>query len=151
MRIILLQDIKGIGKKGECKDVKNGYSRNFLIPKHLAMAATKENLKQWHRQQLDQQVREQKHRAELERQAQDIAQLTYTHELVMDKTGGIFGAVNKQTIKDFLARHYIKVSSEQIKLEHSLKDQSEYKVPIDLGQGIEAVLKIVVVHKQQSC
>lgn len=150
MQVILLQDIKGIGKKGELKEIKNGYSRNFLIPRKMAMAATGENLKQWHRQQLELQAREQRHRMELEKQAQEISQLTYTHELLKDKTGGIFGAVNKQTIKDFLMRHYIKVSSEQIKLEHSLKDQDEYRVPIDLGQGIEAVLKIVVVHKQQS-
>lgn len=149
MQIILLQDIRGIGKKGELKDIKDGYARNFLIPRKMAMAATEDNMKQWHREQSQQSEHRQKQKSELEKRAHAMAATVFSHELPVDKNGGVFGAVNKQTIKDFLMRHHIEVSSEQIKLEHPLKDQGTYDVAIDLGQGVEALLKVAVIHKQK--
>ncbi len=150
MQVILLQDIKGIGKKGELKEMKDGYARNLLIPQKMAIAATAENMKQWTIQQRQLSEHNQKQHSDLLKQAQKIETVLYAHELPTDKNGSVFGAVNKQSIKDFLISHQIEVSNEYILLEHPLKEQGEYTVGIDLGQGITGTLKIVITHKQKS-
>ena len=144
MKIILVQDVKGTGRKGEVREVKDGFGRNFLIAKGLAKPATSENLN-LHQQEINHHQAEENHKQqELEQHAQLVNSLTLEHPLKVGKNGSVFNAVNKQVIRDFLKEKGIPVEKEGIELEESLKKPGEYKIKISLSRGLEARLKVIL-------
>ncbi len=151
MKVILLQDIKNIGKKGEIKEVKDGHARNLLIPQKLAEIATEQALAHWQRLQKQKQQEKQENLEQLLQWQEKISQLVFRVELEQGKDGSVFGSVNKQSIKDYLKKQGIgKLEKDAVKLDHSLKDQGEYQAKILLGKGIEAMLKISIKYKELS-
>ena len=111
MQVILLKDVKDIGRKGELYEVKDGYARNFLIAKVMAKPATPENLNQYKQGQAKREADEQKLVAKLKQCQELVNSLIFEQTLKTDKTGkGVFDSVNKQSIKDFLAKHGIEIS-----------------------------------------
>ncbi|MGC8776190.1 MAG: 50S ribosomal protein L9 [Minisyncoccia bacterium] len=149
MKVILLEDVKGVGKKYEIKNVSDGYAKNFLIPKKLAKIATKEEIKKI--ENLKSKLIEQE--KELIKHLESIARLINERfiefNLKADEKGTIFGSVNKEMILKALREHKL-ITKERIDvlLEHPIKEVGEHKVKIDLKKGITAELK-VIVHLQQ--
>ena len=149
MKIILFQDVKGIGKKGELKEVKDGYGKNFLIAKGLAKPATPEHMAKYHQDQAHHAAQVQKQTTNIESHKTKIASLIMEAILKTDKNGkGVFDSVNKQSIKEFLANLGIEVAPEHILLEKPIKEIGNHVVLINLGQGIEASLKILVTNSK---
>jgi large subunit ribosomal protein L9 len=146
MRVILLEDVKNLGKKYEIKEVSDGYARNYLFPNKLARPATPtfiaeiENLKRKNQEKEEALI---KHLNEL---ARKINESRIEFYLKTDKTGKIFGSVNKEMILKALREHKL-ITKERISvlLNGPIKQLGEYKVEIDLKKGIKAQLKIVIL------
>ncbi|HCI05630.1 TPA: 50S ribosomal protein L9 [Patescibacteria group bacterium] len=147
MRVILLEDIKGIGGKGEIKEVKDGFAKNLLIPKKQAEPATREAVLRWQIVWANKAKEEQNNLGQIEQAKTKLAGIVFDAGLATTKDGGVVESVNKQAIKSFLEKRGIKVEKEQIHLEHSLKDIGEHQVKLSLGHGVEGVLKINVFLK----
>jgi large subunit ribosomal protein L9 len=145
MQVILLQDVRGVGKKDEIKEVRDGYARNFLFPNTLAERATVTSLKKLHDAQAEHSAKETELLKHLETIARNIAAMTIQFDLKKGKDGSIFGSVNKEAISKALREHKL-VGKEHadISLDHPIKEPGSYTVVIDLKKGITAKLKIIV-------
>jgi large subunit ribosomal protein L9 len=139
MKVILLQDVKGTGKKGEVKEVSDGYARNCLIKKGLVVEATNENLNKLKGQQSSEQ-----HKVELEIQnAKEIAQIIDGKRVSIKakagKNGKLFGSVTAGHIAEALEQQYkVKVEKKKINLKLEIKAFGSYEAEIKLYKGISA-------------
>ena len=146
MKVILTQDIKGIGKKGEIKEVKDGFARNYLIPSNLAIVATKQNIIE--AQQIKKKIEQntQEEIKKIQETKELISKLEMKIKLKLDKNGGVVEAVNKNSIKNYLSQYKIDLSLDAIDLKHSLKEKGHHQVEIDLGRGEKATLNIEIEY-----
>lgn len=139
MKVILLQDIKGTGKKGEIKEVSDGYARNCLIKKGLVVEANNENLNKLKGQQSSAQ-----HKMDLEIQnAKDIAKIIdgkrVTIKAKAGKNGKLFGSVTAGHIADALEQQFnVKVEKKKISLKLEIKAFGSYEADVKLYKGISA-------------
>ena len=147
MKVIFTQDVKGSGKKGEIKNVSDGYARNFLITKGLAVEATPKNLSDLEGKQASAQ-----HKIDV-----DTAEAKKTAEILNDKkvfikakagsSGKLFGAVTSAQIADEIAAQYgQKVDKKKISLKSEIKNFGEYEAEIRLYTGISAKMKVEVTE-----
>lgn len=148
MRIILLKDIKSIGRRGELKEIKDGFARNFLIPQKQAEVATPEAMARWQRVWANKEKQEKENFERINQAKEKLTSLVFNVELKTTKDGGVVESVNKQSIKDFLEKQGIKnVEKDRIHLEHNLKEVGEHLVQISLSRGAEAELRVFISHK----
>jgi large subunit ribosomal protein L9 len=149
MKVILLQDVEGLGKKYEIKDVKNGHARNFLLPKKLAKAATKQALK-W---LADQKEVIEKAAEEDLKKAQALASELDGLELnIVVKTGDegqLFESINSQKIVDKLKEMGFEVKKSQIRLENPIKELGEFPISIVSDHNLEAEIKLTVAAEKK--
>jgi len=145
MKIILSDDIKGLGKKFEVKEVKSGYARNFLIPKNLAAAATGNNLKILSQQKAAQERQEKELIEKFKKTAEQLKDLVLDFPLKAGETGQVFGSVSALEIKKALEN--LGYQNFEVLLEKPIKELGEHQVEINLGEGIRAKIKIKV-HSQ---
>lgn len=148
MKVILLQDIKDLGKKYEVKEVKNGYLRNFLIPRGLVKPATKEALK-W----LEAQKKIEESKAEEDlKKVQEVATNIDGQEIVIPvKIGGkgeLFEKINTQKISEKLKEQGFEIKKTQIELLNSISEPGEFPVKIKLSHNLEAEIKIIVIAEK---
>jgi len=143
MKILLIKDVKGLGKAGEIKNAKDGYARNFLIPKGFAKLATDEVVKAWEEEQ-KQKAAELK--AELEEMNKIKEKLENTKIVIKHKLGAngqLIGSVTNKEIAEKLNELGFDIDKKQI--EHtSIKALGEYNIDIKLKHGIHAKLDLVV-------
>ena len=147
MKVIFQQDVKGQGKKGELKTVSDGYARNYLLPRGLAMEATADNLNAY-------QLKEKAKAAQIAKEkaaAQEAAErLSAVQVKVTAKGGGgkLFGAVTSKEISDALkAQHGIEVDSKKIVQAEPIKSFGAYDVKAKLGYEISGVIHLLVVEE----
>ncbi|HXH81422.1 MAG TPA: 50S ribosomal protein L9 [Candidatus Tectomicrobia bacterium] len=147
MKVILLEDVAKVGRRGEVRDVADGFARNFLIPKKLALGATAGNLKnlQHIKQQAEAKADRVRHDAEAVRER--IEALTYEERRQASDEGKLFGSVTAQDIVDFLATRGIQVERRRVQLEEPIKALGEVTVPIRLHAEVTAQLKVTVVRE----
>lgn len=141
MKVVLLQDVKGIGKADEIQEVSEGYARNFLFPKHFAVQALEKNIKELS-------DRKRKESKESERELQELQGLAGRLEgleiLVKEKSseaGVLYASVGQQRLIQELHKRGFKIEKNQIE-NLSIKKAGEYMVNIKLNHGLEA--RIVV-------
>lgn len=146
MKILLLEDIKGLGKKGQICEVKDGYGQNFLIAKNKAKQATNEVINRY--------KAEQKKKVELEaleitERKQLVATLQNITLQIVRKVGGngsLFGSITKEEIKETLENtHHISLDKKDIELKSPIKSTGIYEIEVKLGQGISGKLKVDVI------
>lgn len=146
--MILLQDVKGTGKKGEVKEVAEGYARNFLFPRKLAQPATQGNLNTLkEKQRLENQKKEEelKNAKEL---AAKLEKLTITLRAKAGEGGKIFGSItSKQIGQELKKQHQIQVDKKKILLEGPIRTLGVTKVPVKLHPDVTAVLSVHVVEE----
>ncbi len=145
MEVLLVKDVPGIGKAGQTKKVADGYARNFLIARHLAVVATPVALKQAEK------LREAsiKHEAETRDEARKLADmLSQTHLTFRMKAGEndrLFGAITAGDIAEALEREQqITIDKRKIELETPIKDLGEHRVPIKLHPEVSAAVSVSV-------
>ncbi|HVN24313.1 MAG TPA: 50S ribosomal protein L9 [Syntrophorhabdales bacterium] len=145
MKVILLENIDNVGKKGETHEVKEGFGRNFLIPRHLAIPATKGNLKnlQEHAKKLiDRKDRELK-TAEATKQRLDEASITIKHKAGHD--GKLFGSVTVKELAEAIKQALgIEIDRKSVRLDEPIKMTGAYTIDVHLDKGISAQVKVEV-------
>jgi large subunit ribosomal protein L9 len=147
MKVILLDDVAAVGRRGDVRDVADGYARNFLLPKKLALAATAGNLKN-----LDHLTRQHQAKADRVRSDADglrarIEGLLYEEQRQASEEGKLFGSVTSQDIVEFLERSGVTVERRRIQLEEPIKALGEVAVPIRLHPDVTAHLRVSVVRE----
>lgn len=147
MKILLIQDVKSLGKKGEIKEVKEGYGRNYLIAKGFAKLATKDVIKEWEEEQKRIEEQTNLEIAELTKEKEVLEKLTINITKKLGANGHLYGAVTKEDIVSSLkAQTKIEIDKKQIDAKN-IKSVGEHIVNIKLGHGIHAKLKIIVEGK----
>jgi large subunit ribosomal protein L9 len=148
MKVIILQDIKGIGKKFDIKEIKDGYARNFLIPRGLAKIATDSSIKELETKKSALEKREKELKLKLESLAKKLSEREFVFSLNVGKKGEVFGSITKEDLKTRIdadvnadLHEYIENNLE-IKLEKPIKIIGEHQVEINLGKGIKTTIKL---------
>ena len=148
MRVILLQDIENLGKKYEIKEVKNGYARNFLIPKGLAKLATEEALK-W--VEIQKEIEEKK-AEEVLKGIQDLAsQIDGTEVMITVKIGEkgqLFEKITSQKISEKLKELGFEINKNQIDLAQPIEELGEFPVKIKFEHNLESEITVIVTEEK---
>ncbi len=148
MKVILLQDIKNIGKKYEVKEVKDGYARNFLIPKGLVKPANKPAMKWLKIQKEIEAQKAEKELKSIQSLASQLDGLEITIPVKVGEEKQLFESIDVQKILKALKEKGFKVKKEQIKLEESIKELGEYPVKIYLEHNLEAEIRIILMEEK---
>lgn len=145
MKVILLVDVKNLGKKYEVKEVLGGHARNFLLPRGLVKVATPKTLAELGKLKAKLDEEEKKLTERLESIAQLMESRTLKFQLRVDEAGKAFGSVNKDDIlKSLRSEKFVTVERVEVNLAHPLKDLGEHKVEVDLKKGVKAVLRVMI-------
>ena len=144
MKVILMSDVPALGQRGETREVANGYARNFLLPRKLAVEATAANLKNV--EHLKRQRVKEEHRAleAAKATAARIEALSLAVTARASEDGRLYGSVSAQDVVEFLERNEIPVEKRRVGLEEPIKAVGEYKVPIRLHGDLPATLTVSV-------
>jgi len=143
MKVILLQDVKSIGKRGAIKEVSDGYARNFLFPKKLAEVAMPGSIKKIEDIQKKQLETENIMLNKLKETAKEINGQEFVIE-AKDKDGKLFGSINAKDILVKLKEKNLPVEAKNIVLPHQIKEVGEYAIGLDFGHNIKASVKVVI-------
>ena len=149
MKVILIQDVDNLGKIGDSVNVKNGYARNFLIPKKLALFANDQNMKSMESMIKQQELKNAKERSNLESLAKVIDKVTLKFELKAGEEGKLFGSVTSQMISDELAKQDLTIDKKEIILEDPIKELGKHKVDVNLGENLSASIQIKVTEESK--
>jgi large subunit ribosomal protein L9 len=144
MRVLLLKDVKGTGKKGEVKEVKDGYGRNFLVAKGFARVATDEVVDQFEKDKVEQAQREREEIASAKELSEKLNKLRLGFQRKAGENGALFGAVTKDDIvAGYQEKFGIELNKKHIET-HVLKHTGVYSLDIKLGHGVHGVLNIEI-------
>ncbi len=147
MKIILLEDVPTLGRRGEVRDVADGYARNYLLPHKLALNATTANLKNIEGIKARQESQAAKSVAQSQAQAQVIAGLHLAVSRQASDEDRLFGSVGRNDIAAFLTQHGVEVERRRIELDEPIKTLGEFSVPIRLHPEVTAQLKVTVTRE----
>lgn len=148
MKIILLDDVSKVGRRGEVKEVADGYARNFLIPKKMALQATEGNLANLTQIKRRQETLAARTLAEARTVAEQIEALSLTFRNKAGEEGKLYGSVTNADIVDALVPHRITIDKRKVQLDEPIKSLGEHIVPIKLHAGVTAHLKLSVVPEE---
>ena len=147
MKVILLQDVKGTGKKGEMHNVSDGYARNFLFPKKLAQPATTQAVNEMNARQSAVEHRQLKERQEASDTASQLEGKAIELHAKAGSTGRLFGSVTTKEIADAIAeQHNLSVDKKKIFLPQDIKAYGEYSATVKLSAGIAANITVKVTE-----
>jgi len=144
MKIILQEDVKNLGRRGDEVSVANGYGRNFLIPRKLAVLATENNLKQLNHHK---KILMDRNKKELKGAQDFAAKLSQIHCAIRRKAGEegkLFGSVTSQDIAEHLKENGIEIDKRKIVLDEPLKSLGSFMVPVKLHPEVALELKVTV-------
>ena len=143
MRIILLQDIKTLGKKGDIKEVAEGYARNFLLPQRLVMIATESAIKNIEITRDREKQEEQKNLAI----SKKIADSLEEKEIILkakEKGGKLFGSITPKDIVKVLKNEGFDILEKNIIIKEAIKKIGEHEIEVSLAHDVKARIKIIV-------
>jgi len=145
MKIIFVQDVPGVARKGEVKDVADGYARNFLLPKGLAEFATLERLQELEAKQVKEQAKLDARKGEFQKV---VGQLEKTHVVFrkkVSKTGKLFAAITPMHIAKKLSDMFkTEIKPEMIKIENQIKEVGEHLIEVVFHPEVKGKIKITV-------
>jgi large subunit ribosomal protein L9 len=147
VKVILTNDVDKLGKSGELKDVTDGFARNFLIPRKMAVPASGGAFRAWQHDIASREEKRTRERAEAEIAAQRITSTTLTMGVKVGEGGKLYGSITSKDIADALARRGITVDRHKIDLEDPLKTLGTYKVAIRVLPGVISEVTVVVEPK----
>lgn len=143
MKVILLQDIKNVGKKEQIIEANDGYARNYLLPKKLAIEATKDNLAKLQAKKTSE---ANKKKAEIEANkeiAKKLEKIELTIKAKVGENNKIFGGITSKEISETLKKEYeIEIDKKKITIKETIKNLGRYTADIKFGDGVNAELTI---------
>jgi large subunit ribosomal protein L9 len=149
MEIVLTKDYEELGKAMDVINVKEGFARNFLFPRGIAVPATEGNRKKVAEAKRIAEIREEKKNKEARQLAKKIEQVPCTIPVKVGEEDKIFGSVTAQEIADFLKKEGFDIEKRHVNLEEPIKQLGVYSVAIALHRDVEARLKVWVVKEEQ--
>ncbi|MBI5055487.1 MAG: 50S ribosomal protein L9 [Nitrospirae bacterium] len=144
MKVILKEDVKGLGTMGAVVNVANGYGRNFLLPRNLAVEASTKNLKQFEHEKNIILIKAKKVRRSTEDLAKQISALSISIEALSGEEGKLFGSVTTMDIAEAIAKQGIEIDKRKILLDEPIKKLGTYNVSIKLLQDVTANVTVEV-------
>jgi len=147
MKVILVQDVTGLGEEGEARDVAKGYARNYLFPKGYAVEDTPFNRNRMKEQQKKIELRKVRKREEAQKLADDLSNLSINITAAVGKNEKLFGAIHEQEIMKALDEQGYQIEKKNILLDEPIKQTGAYKVAVKIYEDIEAELKVWVVKE----
>ena len=144
MRLLLKEDVDGLGFCGDEVEVKDGYGRNFLIPKGKALLATPNNLKAFNHQKRIVQAKVKKVAAIAQGVADEISKATLRTKKKMGEGGKMFGSVTGQEISDLLKAKGIEIDRRKIQIQEPIKKAGEFTIPVKLHPEVTGQIKLIV-------
>ena len=149
MKVILTQDVKSQGKKGQLVDVSDGYARNFLLPKKLAVIATAENLNTMKLQEKARKAQEAAEKAEAETTAKKLKDLTVKIAAKAGEGGRLFGAVTAKEVSEALSAQYgVNIAKTKLVLDEPIKACGGYQVKAKLGYEVTGTVNVMVTEEK---
>ena len=148
MKVILQQDVKGQGKKGQMVNVSDGYARNFLFPKKLAVEATADNVNTMKLQEKAKATKLAEEKAQAQAIADQLKEITVRIVAKGGNGGRLFGAVTTKEVSDALkAQSGIEINKAKLVLDEPIKSFGGYELKAKLGHDVNAVVKVVVAEE----
>ncbi len=149
MQVILKADVKGQGKKDQLIKVSDGYARNYLFPRGLAVEATKENLAEMANKNQSAEFQKQEEMKRAEELKEKLSNIKIEIKAKAGENGRLFGSVTSKEIADILLEKYkIKIDKKKIALEDGIKALGVTKIPVKLHTGVTAELVVTVTQEQ---
>ncbi|UCG38821.1 MAG: 50S ribosomal protein L9 [bacterium] len=148
MKVILLEDVSSLGKMGDTVSVKDGYARNYLIPRNLAIPATSRNVKAHEHKLRDLEHRKEKVADEARSLAEKISGVVLTFTRKSGEKGRLFGSVTNMDIAQALADQGLTVDRKDIVLAEPIKNLGDFDVTVKLHQSVTPVIKITVLPEE---
>ena len=151
MKVILLQDVDGLGKVGDLKDVANGYARNFLLPKKLAAGATPQLLTNYQQRIAAEQRKIEKQNDQNQQQAERLGQVTLTFKARVGGQGRLYGSITSQDIAAGLRESEgIQIDRRMIDLPDPIRALGTYHVPVKIAQKLAPEITVNVIDEASS-
>ena len=145
MKVILKADIKGVGKKNEVINASDGYARNFLFPKNLAVEANAENMSKLQAQKEANQYKKDTEKEQAQNLAENMTKITVRIQVKAGENGKIFGGVSAKDIADELEKqHNIKIDKKKVDIKETIKTLGTHTVQIKLYEGVIGKLNVDV-------
>lgn len=147
MKVILQQDVRGQGKKGQLVEVSDGYARNFLLPRKLAVAATAENVNTMKQQEKARKAQEAAEKAEAEATAKKLEGLMVKISAKAGEGGRLFGAVTGKEVSEALAaQHSLTIPKAKLVMDEPIKSCGSYQIKAKLGYEVSGTINVLVVE-----
>lgn len=145
MKVILTEEIRGLGTRGDTVNVKDGYARNYLLPKNLAREATAGNMKSIEQERKKWAALAQQEKTAAEKAAASVQGIKITVQKRVGENGHLFGSVTANEIADALEAKGIAVDKRRIELAHSIKTMGTHEVDVRLHREVTAHVQVEVV------
>jgi len=145
MKVILKNDVKGLGREGDLKEVKDGYARNFLLPTGKAVVADKGAVANWERHKDQRDERDRAIRTEAEATAEKLRELKLEIPVKAGERGRLFGAVTSHQVAAAIAREGIELDRHALHLREPIKALGDYRIDVKLMPGVDAAVTVSVV------
>ena len=147
MKVILREDVQDVGRAGQTVEVKAGFGRNYLIPRNLAVSATRANLKSIDEINKQSAIRDRKRRRTAELLKDKIEKIELSAEVLVGEEEKLYGSITNQDIVTMLQEKGITVEKRSVHLEEPIKALGVYTIPIKVGKEVTADCKVWVVKK----
>lgn len=147
MKVIFLQDVKGQGKKGEIKEVSEGYAQNFLLPKKLVKPATDGNVKVQDSIKNAEVKKKDQERENAKALAATLEQTTVTIRAKSGEGGRLFGSITNKQVSEELEKLKLKIDKRSIIMDQPIRTLGVTKVPVKLHPEVTATLSVTVVSE----
>jgi large subunit ribosomal protein L9 len=148
MKVILMREVENLGEVGDIVDVADGYGRNFLLPRGLAVAATAKHKRQFEHEQRLREHRIARARKDAEAFAEQLQGFTCSFRRKAGEEGRLFGSVTAMDIAEQLKEAGFEIDRRRLHLEQPLKSLGEFEVPVRLQAEVSATLKVAVVAEE---
>ena len=146
MKVILTTNVKKLGKVGELVNVKDGYARNFLLPKKMALRENKKNLEYYEKIKEEIEIAENNKLEKAMQTIENIKKLNIEFSKEADEKGQLYGAISKKEILNFLKENEVKIHSDDIVLSEQIRSIGEHEIIVNPYTDIQETIKITV-HK----
>ncbi len=147
MKIVLKEDVQKLGKRGETINVADGYARNYLLPKSLALAANPHNMKLLEIEKKKIVAKEIKEKAEAESLAARLENISLTVVKKVGENDILYGSVTAAEISDLLKNEGIEIDKKKIELNEAIKTTGIFTIPIKIYKDISAEIKLWIVKE----